>query len=71
MGKIRKDIFNDIECTISVSIGQNKLLAKLSMDKVKGLGGNGMHMAEDTRAFLSRMKLRDLPCVGNRLEKKL
>ena len=69
--KIRRDILDATECTVSVGIGPHKLLSKLAIDKVKGAGGDGLYLVKDSKEFLSRIKLRNLPGVGYRLEKKL
>jgi len=69
--KIKRNIFEATECTASIGIGSNKLLAKLATDKAKLKGGDAILFVEDWKVFLAQVKLRDLPGVGYRLEKKL
>ena len=69
--KVKGLIFDATECTVSIGIGSNKLLAKLATDKVKAGGGNDIHFISDHKAFLADVKLRDLPGVGYRLDRKL
>ena len=68
---IRQEILNATDCTASIGISNNKLLAKLATDKVKDNGGNGIHLISNVKEFLADIKLRDLPGVGYQLDKKL
>jgi len=66
--RIRKDIFDSTQCTVSVGIGGNKLIAKLATDSVKP---NGLCFFQDWKSCLRDVKLRDLPGIGYKMEKKL
>ena len=67
--KIRSDISSRTNCTASIGIGPNKLLAKLAADKVKP---NRCGVVKDSKKFLDGATLRDaIPGVGRKLQKKL
>ena len=65
---IRQEIFERTQCTASIGIATNKLLAKLGTDRVKP---NGSFVVEDYRDLLRPLKLRDLHGVGYHLDRKL
>ncbi|KAL7542910.1 hypothetical protein ACHAXR_012758 [Thalassiosira sp. AJA248-18] len=65
---IRADILKKTECTASVGIGPNKLLAKLAADRVKP---NACCVVKDWREFLDERNLRDIPGIGRKFQKKL
>jgi len=65
---VRKEIFDETQCTASIGVADNKLLAKLGTDRVKP---NGSFVVRDYREVLAPLQLRDLHGVGYRLEKKL
>lgn len=65
---IRQEIFERTQCTASIGIATNKLLAKLGTDRVKP---NGSFIVQDYRDVLQPLKLKDLHGVGYRLDKKL
>jgi DNA repair protein REV1 len=65
---IRMEIFDVTQCTATVGVGQNKLLAKLATDHVKP---NKSFVIEDYRDLLRTMKLRELHGIGYRMERKL
>ncbi|GKY92379.1 hypothetical protein MPSEU_000208800 [Mayamaea pseudoterrestris] len=65
---IRREIYDETQCTATVGISSNKLLAKLATDKVKP---NGLLYASDYRELLQNLRLRDLHGIGYRLEQKL
>jgi len=66
--RIRGDIVKKTECTASIGIGPNKLLAKLAADKVKP---NACCVVKDWRGFLDDLNLRDIPGIGRKFQKKL
>mmetsp|Transcript_34077 Transcript_34077/g.82417 ORF Transcript_34077/g.82417 Transcript_34077/m.82417 type:complete len:1316 (-) Transcript_34077:356-4303(-) len=65
---IRADIVKKTECTASIGIGPNKLLAKLAADRVKP---NACCVVKDWRDFLDNRDLRDIPGVGRKSRNKL
>jgi DNA repair protein REV1 len=65
---IRQEIFSETQCTASVGVGANKLLAKLATDKVKP---NGSFVVRDYRELLKSLRLRDLHGVGYRMDRRL
>ena len=65
---IRADIFAATECTASVGVGANKFIAKLATDKAKP---DGSFVVEDCYQLLHGLKLRDLPGIGWKLDRKL
>jgi DNA repair protein REV1 len=69
--QIRKDILDETDCTASIGIGKNKLLAKLATNHVKDKGGNGIFIVEDWKCFLKDINLRNLPGVGYKMNQKL
>mmetsp|Transcript_21374 Transcript_21374/g.43377 ORF Transcript_21374/g.43377 Transcript_21374/m.43377 type:complete len:348 (-) Transcript_21374:1180-2223(-) len=66
--EIRKDIFKHTECTASVGVGQNKLLAKLGAERVKP---DACCVVKDWRHFFDGLSLRKIPDVGYKFLKKL
>ena len=65
---IRRDILEETQCTATVGVAGNKLMAKLGTDKVKP---NGSIVVEEPGELLRSLKLRDLHGVGYRMERKL
>ena len=65
---IRGDIFAATECTASVGVGANKFLAKLATDKAKP---DGSFVVKDNYELLYKLKLRDFPGIGWKLDRKL
>lgn len=65
---IRADIFAATECTASVGVGANKFLAKLATNEAKP---DGSFVVEDCYQLLHGLKLRDLPGIGWKLDRKL
>ena len=65
---IRECIFSTTQCTATVGVASNKLLAKLATDKAKP---NGCHVVQDYHDILEPLKLRDLHGIGSRLDRKL
>lgn len=68
---IRKEILERTQCSASIGIGNNKLLAKLATNTVKNKGGNGVHIASEWKSFLRNIRLKDIPGVGYRNNEKL
>lgn len=68
--QIRRDIYSQTKCTASIGCSKNKFLAKLATDKAKP-DGSKVIIADEWRDFLKSLKLRDLPGIGYKLEKKL
>ena len=66
--EIRIEIFKQTECTASVGVARNKLLAKLATAKAKP---NGCFVVEDPKLLLKTLKLKDLPGIGYKREPKL
>ena len=66
--KIRSDISSRTNCTASIGIGHNKLLAKLAADKVKP---NKCGVVKEGRQLLDGAALRAIPGVGRKMQKKL
>mmetsp|Transcript_11852 Transcript_11852/g.24464 ORF Transcript_11852/g.24464 Transcript_11852/m.24464 type:complete len:787 (-) Transcript_11852:1170-3530(-) len=66
--KIRSDIYNATQCTASVGVATNKFLAKLATDKAKP---DGSFIVHDCYSLLYGLKLRDLPGIGWKLDRKL
>jgi nucleotidyltransferase/DNA polymerase involved in DNA repair len=69
--KIRKDILGATKCSASVGIGPNKLLAKLATNKAKNLGGDGLAIAGYWKIFLKEVKLKEIPGIGYKMDRKL
>ena len=65
---IRKAVLDTTQCTATVGVAANKLLAKLAVDKAKP---NNVMVVKDPRALLEPLKLRDLHGIGYRMERKL
>lgn len=66
---IRNEIFDLTQCTASVGVGRNKLLAKLATDHVKP--NKSFVVDDDGRSLLRSIQLRELHGVGYRMERKL
>jgi DNA repair protein REV1 len=66
--RIRVAIFEATDCTASIGVGCNKLLAKLAADKVKP---NASCVVKDWQDFLDGLALRDLHGIGRKIERKL
>ena len=65
---IRKKVFETTQCTATVGVASNKLLAKLAADQVKP---NKSKVVNDHRSLLEPLKLRDLFGIGYQMERKL
>jgi DNA repair protein REV1 len=65
---IRHEIVQTTECTATIGVGANKLLAKLGTDKVKP---DGCHVVKEFHDLLEPLQLRELHGIGYRSEKKL
>lgn len=68
---IRRAIMDETECTASIGVGPNKLLAKLATNHAKAKGGDSVAVASDWKIFLDGVHLREIPGIGYRMEKKL
>lgn len=66
--RIRQEIFDATQCTATVGVASNKLLAKLATDHVKP---NRSFVVDDYKELLRPLNLRDLYGIGYRLERKL
>jgi DNA repair protein REV1 len=67
---IRADIEKETQCTASIGIGENKLLAKIATKKAKPNGT--FHLTLDMLpSFFSTLPVRELPSVGRKVESKL
>jgi DNA repair protein REV1 len=66
--RIRSEIHNTTQCTASIGVANNKLLAKLGGEKVKP---NGSYVVREYQDLLKELRLRDLHGVGWRTEPKL
>jgi nucleotidyltransferase/DNA polymerase involved in DNA repair len=67
-GGIQKEIFETIQCTATVGVASNKLLAKLPANQAKL---NKSMVVKDHHALLEPLKLRDLHGIGYSMERKL
>ncbi|EEC44241.1 predicted protein [Phaeodactylum tricornutum CCAP 1055/1] len=65
---IRQQIWEATQCTATVGVSKNKLLAKLATDKVKP---NRSHLVESHRELLQDLELRCLHGIGYRTDRKL
>ena len=65
---IRGEIFACTDCTATIGIGANKLLAKLGTDRVKP---NGCFVVQDYRDLMESLKVREIPGIGYSSERKL
>jgi DNA repair protein REV1 len=65
---IRKEVFDATQCTATVGVGANRMLAKLATDRVKP---NNTFVVEDYRDLVRSLNLRDLHGIGYRTEQKL
>jgi nucleotidyltransferase/DNA polymerase involved in DNA repair len=65
---IRKEVYEVTQCTATVGIASNKLLAKLAADQVKP---NKSMVVDDYCSLLEPLKLRALHKIGYRMEEKL
>eukprot|EP00520_Triparma_pacifica_P007624 CAMPEP_0118664196 /NCGR_PEP_ID=MMETSP0785-20121206/17862_1 /TAXON_ID=91992 /ORGANISM="Bolidomonas pacifica, Strain CCMP 1866" /LENGTH=242 /DNA_ID=CAMNT_0006558043 /DNA_START=28 /DNA_END=753 /DNA_ORIENTATION=- len=75
---VRKMIIEATQCTASIGVGRNKLLAKMATDKIKPSerngwkgGDGGIGICKDYRTSMRDMDLRDIPGVGRKTEEKL
>lgn len=66
---IRLEVLDVTQCTASVGVASNKLLAKLATDHVKP--NKSFVVMEDGRDLLKSLKLRELHGIGYRSERKL
>jgi DNA repair protein REV1 len=65
---IRKGVFDATQCTATVGVAPNRLLAKLATDRVKP---NRSFVVDDYRELIRDLHLRNLHGIGHRSEKKL
>jgi len=65
---LRQKISEDTQCTASIGISHNKLMAKLATNKIKP---NGLLLVKDSPSFLQSVSLSDLPGIGYQLGQKL
>jgi nucleotidyltransferase/DNA polymerase involved in DNA repair len=65
---VRNQVFETTQCTATVGVASNKLLAKLAADQAKP---NKSLVVQDYRALLEPLNLRDLHGIGHRMERKL
>jgi len=65
---LRTEIFEATQCTATVGVASNKLLAKLATDHVKP---NKSFVVDDYRELMKDLELRDLHGIGYRLDRKL
>lgn len=65
---IRNDIFEKTQCTASIGVASNKLLAKLATDRAKP---DGSFVSKEYSELLRDLKLLDLPGIGYRIGQKL
>jgi len=68
--EIRKEIYSTTQCTASIGCASNKFLSKLATDKAKP-DGSFVIVDDEWKQFLKDLRLRDLPGIGYKLEKKL
>lgn len=66
--RIRKEVFDATQCTATVGVATNRMLAKLATDRVKP---NNTFVVEDYRDLVRNLNLRDLHGIGYRSEQKL
>jgi DNA repair protein REV1 len=65
---VRKEVFETTQCTATVGVASNKLLAKLAADQAKP---NKSLVVKDYRSLLEPLNLRNLHGIGYRTERKL
>jgi nucleotidyltransferase/DNA polymerase involved in DNA repair len=65
---IRQEIFDVTQCTATIGVSYNKLLAKLGTDHVKP---NKSFLVEDYKGLLKTLKLGELHGIGYRLRQRL
>lgn len=65
---IRNEIFDVTQCTATVGVATNKLLAKLATDHVKP---NKSYVVDNFTDLLKSMQLRELHGIGYHMERKL
>jgi nucleotidyltransferase/DNA polymerase involved in DNA repair len=65
---IRNEIFEATQCTATIGVASNKLLAKLATDFAKP---NKSYLVENPRSLLSGLDLHQLPGVGYHFRRKL
>ena len=65
---IREEIFASTQCTATVGVAANKLLAKLATDHVKP---NKSYVMGDYHQILKNIRLRDLYGIGYKMKRRL
>lgn len=65
---IRKEVFNATQCTATVGVAPNRMLAKLATDRVKP---NKTFVVDNYRELIRCLNLRDLHGIGYRSDQKL
>lgn len=70
--KFKKDIFDNFGAyiTVSIGVGPNKLLAKLTSD-INKPNGFFVVTADNLTSLLERVELKDFCGIGNQIEKRL
>lgn len=66
--RIRNEIFEKTQCTATVGVGPNRLLAKLATDRAKP---NKSFVVDDYRDLVRELSLRELHGIGYRSDRKL
>jgi DNA repair protein REV1 len=66
--ELRQNIAEDTQCTASIGISENKLMAKLATNRIKP---NGLLLVTDSPSFLQGVSLSDLPGIGSQIGPKL
>lgn len=69
--RIRDEIFTQTQCSASVGISFNILLAKMASKRAKPDGIFQIRDLEQAEAFMSSRKITDLPGVGRRMTAQL
>lgn len=69
--RIRDEIFTQTQCSASVGISFNIMLAKMASKRAKPDGIFQIRDLEQAEAFLSTRKITDLPGVGRRMTAQL
>ncbi|ODV94154.1 hypothetical protein PACTADRAFT_51038 [Pachysolen tannophilus NRRL Y-2460] len=67
--KIKKTIFEETDCSVSIGIGRNVLLAKLALRRAKPDGI--FQVSDPIHDFLENIPVKDLPGVGYNIAQKL
>uniref|UniRef100_A0A0N5A2A6 DNA repair protein REV1 n=1 Tax=Parastrongyloides trichosuri TaxID=131310 RepID=A0A0N5A2A6_PARTI len=65
---IRKTINEKTQCTCSIGVGSNMLLARLATRNAKP---NGQFIVNDIPKFMSDIRVADLPGVGNKIIQRI